>query len=152
MHQEKSIMKKSISILLVFSVNLFILAHAILPHHHHSGVPHFTLFETIHAEDQQHHDSCCCNENEKQADSDCCVMDQDVDLFHEDEENCFCGLTAEHSHEGTIALLQAILFFSNIEQLWFFEKIPLEKPYLITYHYDPVYAGFGLRAPPSLMY
>ena len=136
--------RKVISISLIFSVNIFLLAHAILPHHHHNGIPHFVF----HPTEEHHHsqDDCCCSHGEAEDDS--CLFDQDVDVFFKSEDHY------EHSccvgHTDFSKLLTAILFTSsyNVSALW--QDTPLlVPPYLISYHTDPVVSSAGLRAPPA---
>jgi hypothetical protein len=138
--------RKLISILLIFSVNILLLAHAAIPHHHHNGVPHFTF--SLTEEDHQHtKDSCCCSHEESEEDS--CMFDQEVDMIHELEDHHNQNLCcAEHSDlSGSLPTAILLSFTYNVSAFWL-ETPLIRPPYLISYSSDPVISSTGLRAPP----
>jgi hypothetical protein len=144
-HTEIRMIKKTISILLVFSVNILLLAHAAVPHHHHNGIPHFAF--SLTEEDHQHtKDSCCCSHEESEEDS--CMFDQEVDLIHELEDHHNQNLCCSEHSDLSGSLLTAILFSYTYDVSAYRQETPLIiPPYLISYSFDPV-SSTGLRAPP----
>lgn len=141
-------LKKIVSILLVFSVNLFLLAHAVLPHHHHhNGVPHFSF--SLMEEHHHDHDSCCCSHSEEGDDS--CAFDQDVDVVYESKQHCLCGVDHAGHSDAFLYLPTAVLLASLYDTSVFLQDVPLiVPPYLISYCQDPVISSSGLRAPPVI--
>ena len=137
--------KKIISILLVFSVNILLLAYAVIPHHHHDGLPHFTFSSESH----HHHsdDPCCCDHDETCADS--CLFDREMDVFFKSRNHTNCGSDCESHSFLSGHLLVAVLFSFCSDIPAIREAIPLRvPPYLICFNTDPVISATGLRAPP----
>ena len=137
--------RKFISIVLIFSVNLFLLAHAVLPHHHHNGIPHFYFTQIEEQHDE--HTSCCAHNHEE--DSDSCAFDQDVDVVFKSEDHSDCDAgCSDHAHmSGSLltAVLLSELYDTSALQL----DVPITiPPYLLPYNQDPVISASGLRAPP----
>jgi hypothetical protein len=138
-----SMIKKFTAILLILFVNVSLLTNLNVLHHHHNGIPYFSLFET---------GQVCfpvadggCTENEA-----VCQLDQNVDVICKVEENChcfFCCMSHNHDH----LLLQAVLiYFSSDFILPETEQSHRQTPYLISYHSIEATSGCGLRAPPFL--
>jgi hypothetical protein len=144
-HTETRMAKKIISILLVFSVNILLLAHAVLPHHHHDGIPHFAF--SLTEEDHQHtKDSCCCSHEE--AEEDFCMFDQAVDVVLKSKDHSLCNLSCSEHPDSSGSLLTAILLSYTYDVSSCRQETPLiSPPYLISYSFDPV-SSTGLRAPP----
>jgi hypothetical protein len=133
-------LKKWTCILFIFTANILLLAHSIIPHHHHNGIPHFEWLAS-HSEDECH--NCCHHEN-----GETCLFEQNIDAVCETKEDCACILCDSHDyHQGM--LLQAVLLtytydFSSVRENFSLK----EPPYLISYHFDYAGSGLGLRAPP----
>lgn len=140
-------MRKFISIVLVFTVNLLFLTHAVLPHHHHEGIPHF-LFMQDHEHQHEHSaDDCCCTPDNCNDD---CALDQEIDVIHETKDEDTHCLLCSDSHDHTDFLLQAVLLYIYDFSLPDNEKEVRPPHYLISYHYDHAAQGIGLRAPPVI--
>jgi hypothetical protein len=136
--------KKSISILLIFSVNLLLLAHAVLPHHHHNGIPHLVFAGTG---EHHHSDDFCCCEHEDQ-DKDSCALDLEVDVYCNTEEHHHHLCCTDHSDHFN-HLPTAILLTYSYDISASLQGEPLRiPPYLISCSQDPVVSSTGLRAPP----
>jgi hypothetical protein len=139
-------LKQSVSILLIFTVNILFLTHTVLPHHHHDkGVPHFTM-------ESQHspvHNDCCCPE--EKGDEEACQLFQPIEVVYETDENCHCLLCCA-SHDHAAVLLQAVLLtftydFTAPER----DELLRQSPYLNFYQSIFICRIFGLRAPPAGM-
>ncbi|MDR3338670.1 MAG: hypothetical protein LBT25_01000 [Candidatus Symbiothrix sp.] len=134
------LLKKWTGILFIFTANIFLLAHNIVPHHHHDGIPHFVFSDCC----SHHHDDDCCNHGENGA----CLFEQNIDAVYENgKEDCDCASCTALQHSGM--LLQAVLLtftydFSLVRETDF----SLDPPYLINYYSDYLNQGLGLRAPP----
>ena len=143
--QNNTMLRKVISISLIFFVNIFLLAHTVLPHHHHNGIPHFA-FHPTEEEHQAQHD-CRCSHDEEEDDS--CMFDQDVDVFFKSEEHHGFACCTEHANFSELLTAILLSFNYNVSAPW--QDTPLIiPPYLISYHTDPVVSSAGLRAPPVL--
>jgi hypothetical protein len=129
--------------------NMLLLAHNIVPHHHHNGLPHFAWSVPHHhsAEDCECHGSCCHHEN-----GETCLFDQVIDVISETKDDCSCLLSASsHHHHHPEMLLQAILLtFTYDLSPASEESSGKTPPYLISYHFDYAGSGLGLRAPPMV--
>jgi hypothetical protein len=138
--------KKLLSILLIFTVNLFVLTHAVMPHHHHHGLPHFVLCEEAHEHPDDGAADNCCSPDEK---NETCTFEQHIDIVYELKEDCSRILCTSHHHPDL--LLQAVLFSFTTDFSLAPERISSEKPlYLISYYFDYAGSGLGLRAPPMV--
>jgi hypothetical protein len=134
--------KKILSITLIIAVNVFILTHIVLFHHHHDGIPHFVLCEQAHEDAEDASDDCCSPDGK----SDTCTFEQNIDIVYDSKEECSCPLCSHHSSD---LLLQAVLFAFTTDFSLTPEKIySAESPYLISYFLDYAGSGLGLRAPP----
>ncbi|GHT75230.1 hypothetical protein AGMMS50262_09920 [Bacteroidia bacterium] len=121
--------KRWISILLIFTVNVLFLTHTVIPHHHHAGVPHFTLFADGH---HDRHDGCCHHDGEAT-----CLLDKPIDVINE-------------THIHSPLFLQAVLFtFTYNITVPDTDETFRKIPYLISYTQDFVGQNCGLRAPPT---
>jgi hypothetical protein len=140
-------LKKRFCITLMFIANILLLAHSVIPHHHHNGIPHFEWFTSTehHSDgDGECHDCCCHHEN-----GGTCPFEQSIDAVYETKDDCSNVLCAVHNHHPGM-LLQAILGTDPYDFSLAPENIsPKEPPYLISYHCDYAGSGTGLRAPPS---
>lgn len=144
-------MKQIVSILLIFTVNILFLTHALLPHHHHNGIPHLSFsVEKHHA--HQGEDGCCCpSETENSCDQDC-AFDKDLDVIAPTDDENHIGLLCCSSHTPDPMLLQAVLFsllydFSLPDMEYRLRTVP---PYLISYQNEYRSRTLGLRAPPCV--
>ncbi|MDR1738976.1 MAG: hypothetical protein LBR66_09225 [Candidatus Symbiothrix sp.] len=136
--------QQMLSIVMMLSVNMLILTHAVIPHHHHHGIPHFVLCEN-HAEDAT---DCCCH-SDLPTGNNHCQLEQPLDFFlaqHDDHHHCvICCLHHTHS-----PLLQAVLLSFSYDLTALKTQEPLRfPPYLISYTGNLPSDACGLRAPPS---
>ncbi|MDR0612884.1 MAG: hypothetical protein LBG45_05295 [Dysgonamonadaceae bacterium] len=126
---------------LIFTANLLLLVFSVIPHHHHSGMPHFIAFEN-------HRHDCADDDRHNQEEKQTCLFEQNIDAVYEHaEEKCGDASCVLHHPE---LFLQAAVFsvfsydFSLVRETF---TLP-EPPYLISYHCDFAGSGRGLRAPP----
>jgi hypothetical protein len=139
-------LRKWTATILIFTANILLLAHNIVPHHHHNGLPHFEWF-SFHQHDANHEcDGCCCHHDD---DGGTCLFEQNIDAVYETEDDHSHAMcTTHHNHDSGI-FLQAVLLTFTYDFSLDSEKIPLpEPPYLINYGLDYAGSGLGLRAPP----
>jgi len=145
--------KRFISILLIFTVNILFLTHAVVPHHHHNGIPHFTSLEIEnHA---QHEEHCCCplddNDEHQHSNEGSCQLEQDINAIRvTGKEDCHCLVCCCNLHNHSDLLLQATLLYFNPDfSFWEIDEKRQQPPYLINYHSIYASSALGLRAPPS---
>ena len=153
-------MFKQISIAcIIFCVSILILTCTIVPHHHHEGLPCFTIetvFEHLslanHHQDCTDHKSCCehqqhHHESDAGSSEDTCVLDQFEFITTISQKSAHVCSACLHSHGN---LLQAILIIYNYNfSLSGIERQKLrQRPYLANYHSAFVSQNLGLRAPP----
>jgi hypothetical protein len=137
-------LKKWTGIVLIFAANILLLAHSVVPHHHHNGIPHFVWFDSSHSEGSGECNDCCCHHEHGET----CLFEQSIDVVYETKDDCSHALCALHNHHPEM-LLQAVLFTYTYDFSLVREKLPLqEPPYLINYCFDYAGSGIGLRAPP----
>jgi hypothetical protein len=150
--------KQRFAILFLLAANICMLAHTVVPHHHHNGVPHFDLtFSAVHNDGCD----CCCTDDchhhhdndqpepcDHQHDSDC-LFDRDFDAIRDnpdDNSRCACSLCTAHHHH--FLTLFTGFDYKNITPLLTAQYVLVDPPYLINYHCD-CSASSGLRAPPT---
>lgn len=143
--------RKLISILLIFTVNAFLLAHSVLPHHHHDGIPHFSFSAFTNHDDHQtendhRHNSCCCH-HDKKCDTSSCFLDQEIDIIHEINDDTCVVCHSAHGYSHWLA--EVTLLFYTFDFLQKGDNPPLKRPpYLISYHFEYLNSLPGFRAPP----
>ncbi|MDR0683055.1 MAG: hypothetical protein LBG15_14580 [Dysgonamonadaceae bacterium] len=140
--------KKITAIFLILSVNIFLLTNVVMLHHHHNGIPYFSLFETEQHNGSENY-SCIPVADDYARNEATCQLDQNVDVIYKIEEDCHCFFCClAHNHDKT--LLQAVLFYFTIDfTLPDAEQSLRQPPYLISYHSIAATSGSGLRAPPE---
>ncbi|MDL2223445.1 hypothetical protein LJB98_05040 [Bacteroidales bacterium OttesenSCG-928-M11] len=128
-------------------VNFLFLTHALLPHHHHDGLPHF-IFSDHHNTLESNHQDCCCSDEPKSCE-DSCALDSDIDVIVSDEEDSYALSHCTDKNCSCELYLQAILF-TFIYDFAEPDKTDLlrQAPYLISTYQEYVNQSFGLRAPP----
>ncbi|MCC8146821.1 MAG: hypothetical protein LIO93_10395 [Bacteroidales bacterium] len=142
--------KKFLSILLIFTVNILFLSHAVISHHHHDGMPHFIFLNTEHADHQvpSGNNDCCCTHDSSKKEEGNCQLDKNIDVVCETEKD-YHSITCCNSPDHSGLLYQAILLYYSFNLSVFDDndqnKIP---PYLISYSSVDVNLIHGLRAPP----
>jgi len=137
--------KGKISVFLASVVCILLLVQFIVPHHHHEGVPCFSLSISHH--DCGDEAGECSHSSEDCTHSGSCVLEEEV-IFTvmDNKHDCFSSVCI-HDHFPSLfrAILMGLYDRSFIQE----EKVLFRPvPYLI--HYSSVYVatGFGLRAPP----
>lgn len=139
--------RRLLSILLIFTVNILFLGHAVIPHHHHDGIPHFILFEKDHTGFAGDSD-CCCSHNIPKECEDSCQLEKDIDVILETEKD-YHSLVCCDSHDHSDLLFQAVLLYYSFDLAGFESDDPYRiPPYLISYSSVHVNQIHGLRAPP----
>jgi hypothetical protein len=141
---------QQIILIILFFANIFLLAHAVLPHSHHDGVVCFSLEELAHQRDcsNQHNDmgSCDCQQDNK-------------GHHHTNFENCDLKNTVLCQQDSTHKkILLCINCLSLAYSLYSLNEFYLEAPQFgerfrhKTYseNYTTPFVGStkNLRAPP----
>jgi hypothetical protein len=139
-------MIKRMGIMLVMMLNIILLFHIGMPHHHHQHVPYFTSIPQA-----QHEDKSCCSHNEEQqtpvTENGCCVLDESYIAVRGQQNKTECNVCL-HQHPRYLAqaVLLAIYYDFSIKEN---EGIPIQSPpYINNYLSIPVSSCSGLRAPP----
>ncbi|MDL2243452.1 hypothetical protein LJB84_01230 [Bacteroidales bacterium OttesenSCG-928-J19] len=142
-------MKQFISILLIVTVNILFLTHAILPHHHHEGIPHLT-FSVTHHDHHAGETGCCCPEKKGSPCDASCALDGDIDVVvptdEEDQHGPQICTLHHHDHQLLQALLLPLLYDFTLPTAQ--HRLRTAPPYLINYISDFQVRSLGLRAPP----
>lgn len=145
-------MRRQIAILLIAFANIFILAHAVVPHYHHDGIVCF---------DSQK-ESKCTSFHIYDEGEECCCVNELADSHHTHLENCDLSQTVERNgdpSEDSISLspyLSSLLVCISTFQCYdlldysmlVVSQLEKYKPYVDTYNSPYVGSIFGLRAPP----
>ncbi len=126
--------------------NLFFLAHAIIPHHHHHSELCFATSHCI-ADSNHEHDNCCTNDSKQDVPTDRCCALQDAAAMPADQVKASPKISYELLPQlgGLCAILtrfnyspQQHLSESEISYADF--DFPLYSQY--------IFHSIGLRAPP----
>ena len=122
-------MKRKVSILFLLLANLFLLAHAVVPHHHHESVP----VEVLHLHGNGHHHN------------------HDSSHHHNSPETCLisqsaAGVVVRHSDGAPLSPMSAVLFDG-----WEEPSLEAERLMFAPITYDALFRphrALSLRAPP----
>jgi len=121
-------LKKALCCSILLFANMILLAHAVIPHHYHDGIPFF----------DNHHEHSQYPHNEEESIEDCFFsrvhirLDNDKQVFHSLDFDLFsCFLTL------------SILKIADNNSLLF-----EQKPCLLSFYNEYISSSLGLRAPP----
>ena len=138
------------AIMLAVLANVLLLAHSLVPHHHHGERVCFDVGSCNTRERQHHHEGEGCDDSGHPAGQEegCCVLDHLV-IFHPE------GFRHELEEAGQPAELDFPLDFQwplihyYIRVSLFAYQLPFRQhPPSLTYHSSCLSHGLGLRAPP----
>lgn len=148
-------MKKVIALPLLLLANLVILAHAIVPHHHHDkivvSICDFLSIEDAleHTHSDHHHGQEKGHEHTGHDLGEECLLNE---LYIRASSNQ--NLSASHSGDFDLSNshLDFPLYFCEFNQqidLTDYGELPFrQKPYVYSYHTYYITHSLGLRAPP----
>ena len=141
-------MRNAIAIFLILCANIVLLAHVMIPHHHHDNIACFVLPV------EEEHDNCCDHETDHKAqhesntDDDCCILNDILaiipDGYKQDNQHL------EFKCQEIIIGLEAFDLVSleeNTSNIKFLNAFR-EKPYLENSYGVFATQSLGLRAPP----
>ena len=134
-------MKRAIAISFLMLATITIVAHAVIPHHHHAQIP--VAFATAHHHDTHEHDSthnCDCNTHEHCNFEDCLLFNTIVRANNETQIKQFTDFA--------YAALPLFSVYSTPDIDNAFGLPFRQKPYLISYLTEYISQSLGLRAPP----
>ena len=143
-------MGKRLGIMLIMILNLIMLVHIGMPHHHHQHIPYFTsLSHSLSTEKEQN--SCCSqqeNQQPKAQKEGCCILDTSIIAFREQQNKIDC-VVCLHCHPNHLvqAILWVVVSDSDIDRKAD-ARIP-SPPYINHYHSINASQSLGLRAPPD---
>jgi hypothetical protein len=134
---------KKTAFLFLLVANLILLAHAVIPHHHHNLV---VCIEGSHCQDSENHEHSNCNHTDDET-GDCCVLNQLVlmpgnNMRH--EINCAISDDFNPPFDGTPIILSYTDF--NVGPKSIKAKVPI--PVIQSAYTQFVALSSGLRAPP----
>lgn len=140
--------KRSAGLLIVLIVNILLVAHSIIPHHHYGG---FAWIQTDHYEDHNDpariHTEDSDHKHQDHDNDQACLLKQ-VYLLPVNSFRLDCPLV-DHSNQNID--FQPILtnqdYLGNLPS---FYKIPVPPLIFLGRYPLPVTCCFGLRAPPAL--
>jgi hypothetical protein len=143
--------KRLISILFAALASLMLLAHGIIPHHHHGDAVCFEV---------KHNHSCeasepeaCSKDHDKELpvspDGKCCVLDHLV-MFHPESSRHDLETASLPAEKDFPVFLLYGLLSQNAACLFSFHNLPFRQhPPDNSYHPILTSHSHGLRAPPS---
>lgn len=146
----KKSMKRTIAISFLLLANIIILAHVIVPHHHHEGMPVAFCKISFSDDNSERTHSSHSHSNGKD------------DHSHDSEVNCtLCQLYIRAEINSSLSSLASALAnlhidfpvicynISTLTDIQESEGLPFrQKPYTISYHSHYIVHSLGLRAPP----
>lgn len=142
-------MKRIIAISFLSLATMIIVAHAIIPHHHHDGIP-MLLSSQMHKTMQERHHDCSCDDIHSQDDNHCHSNEEcpiyDYSVIPENERIINASSNNDIFQTFTFIVLlhkNPIIEISEYRNLSF-----REKPYSESYHTVYITNSLGLRAPP----
>jgi len=147
----KSMLKRLTAILFAALASIMLLAHGIIPHHHHGAA---VCFEVMHCHgcEKSGHEACPKDHGMDQpvsTDGKCCVLDLLV-MFHPENSRHDLETASLPAEKDFPVFLQHGLLSQNPSRLFSLHNLPFRQhPPENSYH--PILTGHspGLRAPPS---
>lgn len=152
--------RRMIAILLMTLANVFMLAHAIMPHHHHEGLVFFSAEKECCSTTQHScsdHMECCTDseaetEKEHQTHHDNCDLPQQVERDGRSINEGFSSFQLKKDITDSCLCILCYVCNQSVVEL---DEITLGKykrytEYTETYTSPYVGAIFGLRAPPAI--
>ncbi len=137
------------TIFLTSIINIIILIHVVIPHHHHGDVPCFKQDIEQSCCSHDHNDSDhhnCTSHQHSDKDGSCCMFEKVLLLNGQNEKNEHQCDVCMHNHNNQ--LIQAVLLVFKYEFYIPEGDWTENPPYLITYHSIDASRISGLRAPP----
>ncbi len=135
--------KRFVSILVLYSALAIMLGHNFVEHHHHHDYEHSEF--SHHHSDEHHHD----NDSEDDTYDFSYLF---LGIYHSSEELIFLN-----NHHSLNNLYQQILKFTSFSNLNFICQLVVTDvkqnapPYIADYYNSKNNQSFGLRAPPSFI-
>jgi len=142
-------MKKTIKLLFLLLANMILLAHSIVPHHHHGEME--TCFDT-HCHDcheacyHEYHDNTHQHEHEATSTSDKCCNIDNCYLPTENKINIACQIHTKCDCAQAYILISYTLNMQDFvdDTIIHFRQ----NPYVPIFYLDFISQSLGLRAPP----
>ena len=149
-------MKRIIATLFLSLAVMIIMAHAIIPHHHHQGIPVMLLSEACqkthnHSANDNHDHGCRHNHETTNSHEHGCVSIEDC-LFN----NLYIHLEKkkvekqfDDNHFSKFLKFITLLYVNPVLGTLQYRNLSFrEKPYSVSYHSTYITLALGLRAPP----
>jgi hypothetical protein len=136
--KNRNSIKKAIALAFALFAGMSILAHAVIPHHYHNGIPFMST--------AAHHDDAYPDQSYSQEESieDCFFANVYVILSN--DEQLFYSLDFDFDQLPCFLILFSDYSIPKIENNTGF---PVgQKPYLLPYPAEYISQSLGLRAPP----
>jgi hypothetical protein len=144
--------KRLSSILFASLASFMLLAHGIIPHHHHGDV---VCFEVMHCHgcDKADHDACPKDhgiDHPVSNDGKCCILDHLV-MFHPESFRHDLETASLPAEKDFPVFLQHGLLSQNPSRLFSLQNLPFRQhPPQNPYYLLCTGLNHGLRAPPSV--
>jgi len=137
----KFCMKRAISMSFLLLAGIFLLAHAVIPHHYHNQVPDFT-WKSLHQNDNNRTGNQPVDPNYP---TDDCFLKKIGVRFDSNGQM----LTSVDNDIKLLPDLMPLFPFNRIVEITSLEGLSCyKKPYLLSCHTDFISQSTGLRAPP----
>lgn len=141
-------MKKALALFLMIVANFILLAHAVIPHHHHDEVACFTFpIEEHHGHECEHHDTG--NKHDDDCDGDCCLLNDLLAIIpdgYKHDDLIFSILKDDHASSDILVNVYLSIQSKPLNKA---AKTMRYRPYLAKLLPSAAGHGIGLRAPPS---
>lgn len=143
-------MRKAFAIFFILCANIILLAHAVIPHHHHDSIACFVIpIETDKHHDCDHHDAENHHQHDTECDGDCCLLNDLLAIVPDGykQEQLFCCPASEQPIPSDINFAGLLSGQDQVHECTL--NVFKEPPFLIySASYTPGSIN-GLRAPPT---
>jgi hypothetical protein len=140
--------RKRTAIFLILIANIVLLAHAVVPHHHHKSQ---VCIVSCHcqADCQDHNNNLPGHNNQHDGnnESDCCVLKQAVAIPSNLVKQDFRGFDSDNNHPDFDGF-QCVLFDNELDIFEPIDSSVAKLQFLSSNYSHFVNTSIGLRAPP----
>jgi hypothetical protein len=136
-------MRKKTAFIFLLLANMVLLAHAVIPHHHHADVPTEVAVNCNNQEEHSHHENLpICNDDHEHGETTACEFTEGILT-----PNIHNRLNVP-SEQVSFDILFFTLFVSNYSTIISCIDFPIEEIGSIPLHSRFLISSQGLRAPP----
>ncbi len=136
-------MKRAVTFIFLLLANIALLAHAVVPHHHHGGSITFILCS--------HCNDCgkACHHNHEAGQHDDSTEDCPLKEGYIRADSCKQVVSADSGDDTQLSDDLPLFYFDSVIKVTDCGYLHFrQKPYLFFYHTTFISEALGLRAPP----